>query len=162
MSGHTTMRRDGGWTLELINKVASIDELVFKPVSLDHTIRWTRYEIPSVLALISELTGVKEYVLKQLTGQDSDRMFVAFSFIAPSHIKEDFEKGNRPLATPKEVMTDAQKYEEVDSQVDEVDPRFPKVDGPVKRFHQQATDDQPFNDEVGVDLSGPNVMKKVG
>lgn len=155
MSGHTTMRRDGGWTVELINPIGNLNELVFKPISLDHTIRWTRHQFPSVLALISELTGVKEYELKKLTGVDSERIFIAFSFMAPPHIKTDFEQGTRPLATPEEEMTDAQRYEEVDSQVDELDPRFPKVDGPVKRF-------KPSEDDTGgVDLSAPNVMKKV-
>jgi hypothetical protein len=155
---YTTIRKSGGWCIELGTPIGSIDRLDIQPVSLDHTIRWARHEIPSVLALLAELTGVKEGELKKLTGQDSDRVFVAFSFIVPQQIKRDFDEGKRPLATTPEDMTDEQRYEAIDSQVDEIDPRFPKVDGPVKRFKQP----EDVAETGGIDISGSDVMKKVG
>ena len=158
MGNHTTIKRDGGWTIELITPIGTVDQLDIQPVSLDHTIRWARREIPSVLALLAELTGIKESELIKLKGQDSDRVFVAFSFIVPQQIKKDFEEGNRPLATLPEDMTDAQRYEQIDSQVDELDPRFPKVDGPVQRFKQPNE----VAETGGIDISGSDVMKKVG
>lgn len=166
MTGYTTMKKNGGWTIELFNPIGSVTELNIQPVCLDHTVRWARMEIPSVLSLVSELTGIKESILTQLTGTDSDRMFIAISFMLPPQIKKDFENGTRPLATPPELMNDAQKYEHIDSQVDEIDPRFPKVDGPVKRFKQQAEVMTPQNEEMdlagSVDIGAPAVMKKVG
>lgn len=171
MTGYTTIKRNGGWTIELSNPIGIVNELIIQPVTLDHTVRWARSEIPSFLALISELTGIKESLLKQLTGTDSDRMFIAISFILPPQIKKDFEDGTRPLATPVELMTGAQKYEEIDSDVDELDPRFPKVNGPVKRFKQSTEETQvPVSmqaedmDVAGtIDIGAPNnVMKKVG
>lgn len=166
MVEYTTMKRNGGWTIELSNSIGNVKELNIQPVSLDHTVRWARYEIPSVLALIYELTGVKESILKQLTGNDSDRMFIAISFILPPTIKKDFEEGKRPLATPPEFMNDEQKYEALDSQVDEFDPRFPKIEGPVKRFKTQGEADIVQNEEIdmagSIDIGAPNVMKKVG
>lgn len=154
------MKRSGGWTVELQTPIDGIDVLEIQPVSLDHTIRWARGEIPSVLALLAELTGLKESTLKKLGGTDSDRMFVAFSFVVPQTIKKDFDQGNRPLATPRELMTDDQKYEELASQTDPVDPRFPKVDGPVKRFKPE--DGLPPIDEGLVGVGGTEVMRKVG
>jgi hypothetical protein len=163
MAEHTTIKRDGGWTIELSNPIGPLTVLDIQPVSLDHTIRWARKEIPSVLALLTELTGVKESELKKLTGQDSDRVFVAFSFIVPQQIKRDFDEGTRPLATPFEDMNDAQRYEELDSQVDEQDARFPKVEGEVQRFKpQQQMLDDTTPDTGGVNIDAPNVMKKVG
>jgi hypothetical protein len=156
---HTTMKRNGGWTVELATSIEGVEMLEIQPVSLDHTIRWARKEIPSVLALLAELTGVKESILRKLSGNDSDRMFVAFSFVVPQTIKKDFEQGTRPLATPPELMTDAQRYEEVDK-TDPIDPRFPKVDGPVKRF--KAGEDHAEKDEGGIDVGGTEVMRKVG
>jgi hypothetical protein len=158
MVEHTTIKKNGGWTVELSDPIGKVDKLNLQPCSLDHTIRWARGEIPSVLALLAEMTGVKESELKKLTGQDSDRVFVAFSFIVPQQIKQDFEKGNRPLATPVELMTGEQRYEEIDSQVDEQDPRFPKVQGEVQRFKQP----EEAAETGGVDISAPDVMKKVG
>jgi hypothetical protein len=158
MAEHTTIKRSGGWTVELSNKIGNIDRLDIQPVSLDHTVRWARNEIPSVLALLSELTGVKEGLLKQLTGQDSDRMFVAFSFIVPQQIKRDFEEGNRPLATPVEMMNAEQRYDDIDSQVDEIDPRFPKVHGEVQRLKPMVEAEE----GSGIDISAPDIMKKVG
>jgi hypothetical protein len=163
MVEHTTIKKDGGWTVDLSNPIGKIDKLDIQPVSLDHTIRWARREIPSVLALLAELTGVKESLLKKLTGQDADRIFIAFSFIVPQQIKKDFEEGARPLATPVEAMTGAQQYEEIDSQVDEQDPRFPKVDGEVQRFRQTPEELVETTTDTGsVDISAPDVMKKVG
>lgn len=159
------MKRSGGWCIELSTPIGSVNELDIKPCSLDHTIRWARMEIPSVLALLAELTGVKESELKKLTGRDSDRVFVAFSFIVPQQIKDDFDAGARPLATPIEAMTDEQRYEELDSQVDDKDPRFPKVDGEVQRYKQevlvpQSTEE--VTDTGGINIDAPPVMQKVG
>jgi hypothetical protein len=169
MADHITLKRNGGWTIELSSPVGTVTELDIQPCSLDHTIRWARGDIPSVLALLAELTGVKESILKKLTGQDSDRVFIAFSFIVSGQIKKDFEQGTRPLATPPELMTGAQKYEEIDSQVDEVDPRFPKVDGPVQRFSQPPQvvetgrlENESENFGGSIDVSAPDVMKRAG
>jgi hypothetical protein len=166
MVEHTTIKRNGGWTVELSDPIGKVDQLDIKPTSLDHTIRWARREIPSVLALLAELTGVKESELKKLTGQDSDRVFIAFSFIVPQQIKKDFEEGTRPLATPVEEMTGAQQYEQIDSQVDELDPRFPKVDGDVQRFKQSPQEVETVENESvdtgDINIAAPSVMKKVG
>lgn len=159
MVEHTTIKRNGGWTIELSTFIGKVDKLDIQPCSLDHTIRWARKEIPSVLALLAELTGVKESELKKLTGQDSDRVFIAFSFIVPQQIKKDFEEGTRPLATPVEAMTGEQRYEEIDSQVDEQDPRFPKVQGEVQRFKQPEPE---IVETGGVDIAAPDIMQKVG
>ena len=161
MTGHTTIKRDGGWTIELSNPIGNIDKIDIRPASLDHTIRWARKEIPSVLALLAELTDTKERDLKKLTGQDSERMFIAFSFIVSQQIKRDFDEGTRPLATPIESMTDAQKYEELDSQVDEIDPRYPKVNGPIQRFPQSVENETIENVAGGIDIAAPDIMKKV-
>lgn len=163
---YTTMKRNGGWTVELSTPIDKLDKIDLAPVKLDHTIRWARGDIPSVLALISELSGVSESSLKQLSGQDTDRLFVAFSFIATGSIKDDFQKGARPLATPPELMSDEERYRAADEQNDEIDPRFPKVNEPVQRFRKEPemtaeASPQPQPD-AGLSIDAPPIMQKVG
>lgn len=159
----TTIKRNGGWTIELSTPIDKIEQIDLAPVTLDHTIRWARGEIPSVLALITELTGVTEKQLKQLSGVDTDRLFIAFSFIASGAIKKDFENGTRPLATPLELMSDEERYAELD-QNDPHDPRFPKIDEPVRRFDTPPEDhlEEPEHADAGMNVAAPDVMKKVG
>lgn len=165
MAGHTTMRRDGGWSVELLNPLGEVDKLDIRPPTLRHTVRWGNNEIPSVLALLSELTGVSESVLQDLSGADSDRVLMALSYIVPAGMKQDFSNGTKPLATPVEALTPEQQYEVIASDNDEVDPRFPKAKGEVKRFKQppQPTPPQEGDDNAGgVDLAPPDVARRVG
>ena len=60
----------GAGPVELITPIDGVTELNIHPTSLDHNIRWGDGLIPSVLALLSELTGVKETSLRRLTGAD--------------------------------------------------------------------------------------------
>lgn len=162
----TTIKANGGWTIELSSPVDGIKEIDLSPLKLDHTIRWAQGHIPSVLALISELSGVKEKTLKQLSGVDTDRLFLAFSCIASGVIKKDFEEGTRPLATAFEQMSDDARYDELDEN-DPDDPRFPKINEPVRRFETppETADETDIEEQVpdgGMNVSAPNVMKKVG
>lgn len=184
MSGHTTLKRDGGWTVELMNPVAGVEQLDIRPLNLEHTIRWARAEIPSVLALLEDLTGVKENILIQLNGPDIERVLMAFALMVPSSIKGDFDNGRRPLATPIEAMSDEQREEYVYNKLDQndpEDPRFPKVDGLVRRYREpqqpvkqpseqaaeQTADEAAIEEALkpsgpGVDTAPPSIMRKVG
>lgn len=155
------MKRNGGWTIELANPIGGLSVVELQPLQLDHTIRWARHDIPSVLALIAELSGVKEKQLKQLTGGDIDRIFIAFSFIASGTIKSDFDQGKRPLSTPLDLMSEEDRYAELDEN-DPIDPRFPKVDEPVKRFKDAPPEPQPPAADGGMNINPPEVLKKVG
>lgn len=158
------MRRDGGWTIELVNPIEGIDKLDIRPPTLKHVVRWGTGEIPSVLALLSELTGVKETQLVDLSGTDSDRVLMALSIMAPPQIKEDFTNQSRPLATPFDALPAEEQYEIQAGENDEQDPRFPKVQGPVKRFKQPPPQEAkpPQDDGAGINMAPPNVARKVG
>ena len=160
---HTTLKRDGGWTVELINPLEErIKELNIRPPTLDHTIRWGQGKIWSVLALLSDLTGVPEPLLRRLSGADSDRVLTAFSLLAPPLIKDDFQNGRRPLATPDEQKTDKQLYEDQSLDNDPDDPRFPRVEGTLKRFKEPEQPPQPQPDSGGMNVNPPEVMRRVG
>lgn len=158
MSGHDTMRRDGGWTVELITPVKDLGVIEFKPVGFDQVIRWTQGDIPSTLALMSELSGVPETVLRSLTFPDVDRVMFAFSAILPPGVRADFEKGAKPLATPR-----AELEAREGPLNDPVDPRFPLVDGQVQRFPPAGTGQGPQGpQDAGLGIKPPAAMHKVG
>ena len=127
---HTTMKRDGGWTIELATPVDDVAELNLNPITLDHNIRWGDGLIPSVLALLSELTGVKETTLRRLVATNSERALIALSYVVPANIREDFAKNVRPLATPFEEMSPELQYD--------VTARGQRSRGPTVPAHAQG------------------------
>lgn len=174
---HTTMKRDGGWTVELITPIDGVTELNIHPTSLDHNIRWGDGLIPSVLALLSELTGVKETSLRRLTGTDSDRVLIAFTYVVPNNIRDDFAKNTRPLATPFEEMTPELQYDVTAGDNDPEDPRFPRMPGKFVRYGEKErppepppppqppppeAETKPPEDSGGMNIAPPEVMRKVG
>lgn len=171
MSGHDTLRRDGGWTVELITPVKTgqgdVSIIDISPPSFNHVIRWGSDEIPSTLALLSELSGVSEATLKALTYPDVNRVMKAFYEVLPPELRSQFEKGAKPLATPADEMTDAQLIAEQRASVDQVDPRFPAIDGPVTRVPKELVDKafsdvDEADDNPGIKADAPSVLKAVG
>lgn len=131
-----TIRRNGGMRIELLSAIRAgdqdIDALEIRPFELDHTIRWGRGEITSTLGLLAELTGVPEAALRRISQADVDRVMLAFCTMMPAKIREDFEAGSRPLATPG--PNDLQTSH---------DPRFPQTDEPVVPFDNGFSADPP-------------------
>lgn len=157
------MKRDGGWTVELIHPLRvggkAVEQIDIRPPELDHVIRWNSQTIPSTLALMSELTGVPEAALRTLCYPDVDRVMLAFAnVIKGTSMLIDFEKGTRPIATPKPVVAEAEPVEVMSGVSDDIDPRFPKVAGPVRRFAPPADD---AGDDALGGAGGPEAMRKV-
>lgn len=167
-----TLKRDYSWSVELIHPLRvsgkSVTEIDIRPPEFDHVIRWGTGEIPATLALLSELSGVSEAALRTLRYPDVDRVMLAFANVIKSTpIITDFEKGSRPLATPKPAPQDGEQPVEVMPGVDdEHDPRFPKVAGPVRRFAPAAPEEPPpVQDDSDVALAaagGSTPMRRVG
>ena len=150
-----------------------IDHIVIQVPRYEHSIRWNRGDIPSGLALMSELCGLPERVLRQVVGSDMQRLTLAFGAQATFAHTDVFE-GRRPLATPDELLPEPEPQARM---VDQVDPRFPHVEGPIKRFPTppvtnipgtQAPAPQapgapppptPPDDNFDMGLSGPEIMK---
>jgi hypothetical protein len=129
------LRRTGGWCVELQQPLkgnsGDIPAIEIRPTTADQIIRWAQGQIPSTLALLSELCGVPERTLRQLPNQDFERVMLAMTYLMPAIVKADWEKGDRPLATPNEELVQQEDYV---PPPDPVDPRFPLVDGPVRRM----------------------------
>ena len=129
------LRRTGGWVIELAYPLKSrggeITQIEIRRPTADAVIRWGKWEIPSTLALLAELCGLPEKVIRQLPNDDFDRvMFALINTVGPI-IKGDIEAGNRPLASEEEQLPEAERGVPLP---DPIDPRFPAVDGPVRRI----------------------------
>ena len=172
------MRRDGTFVVELYTPLKygnrEIDHIVIQAPRYEHTIRWNRGEIPSGFALLSELCSLPERLLRQAMGPDIDRITLAL-FTQAKFAQADIFEGRRPLATPDEQLPEQEPETRV---VDQVDPRFPHVEGPIKRFPTppvthvpgaQAPTPQapgappppPEDDNFDLGLAGPEAMKAV-
>jgi hypothetical protein len=128
------MRRDGTFVVELFTPLKhqnrEVDHLVIAAPRYEHTIRWSRGEIPSGFALLAELSGLPERLLRQAVGPDIERITLAL-FTQAKFAQSDIFEGKIPLATPDELLPEQPSEERM---VDQVDPRFPHFDGPIKRF----------------------------
>ena len=137
-----------------------ISQLEIRPTTADQMIRWGQGKIPSTLALLSELCDVPEKVLRQLPSGDFDRVMMALINIMPAVMKADFEQGHRPLATPEE---DLPAQEQLVPAPDQIDPRFPAVDGPVVRMPPGPVIQQPSkaDDAAPMNMMPPNAARPV-
>lgn len=152
---HDTLRRHGGWSVELIHPLRvgnhTVEQIDIRPPELDHVIRWGDGRIASTLALLAELSEQPEAALRTLRYPDVERVMLALAnVIKDTPMHADFIKGVRPIATPPTAasavweMPAAVAAPEVIAGInDDVDPRFPKVAGQVMRFKPPAPETAP-------------------
>lgn len=110
--------------------------LKLRPFTLHDTARATRGEFRSTLALLAEISNIPEPVLNGMTYPDVDRVMIAFMSLLPQGVKDNISTGKLPFFSPPEELTAEETYEHAD-QVDDVNPLFPKVGGPIKRFKSE-------------------------
>lgn len=155
----TILRKTGGWAVELISPIrdkngTEIDTIEIRQLDFDLSIKWSRAEIPSFLALLAILSNIPEKVLRTLVYPDVDRVLLAFFNVLPPAIQGDFTKGVMPIATPLEELPEAERG----PLPDPIDPRFPRADGPVKRFPAPDMPDTGSD----INLGAPGNVRAVG
>lgn len=145
-----------------------VDAIEIRPPDFDMIIRCKEQLLPSKLAMLAELCNIPEQQLRQLQGADVDRVMIAFMNVLPPTLQADVQNPEFPLSTPNIQTTGPigiVRNEDTFAD-DPIDPRFPKVDGPVNRFPAGDTTPTPTvsgapTDELQV---GPNddIVKVVG
>jgi hypothetical protein len=161
------LRRTGGWCVELIVPIKqgdrTIEQVEIKPPSIKTLTRWQRGQIPSTMALLSELCGISEALLVNITYPDADRVLLALFNIVPQAIKSDFTEGQRPLAS----MDEEEPVPEPGARpLAEDDPRFPQHDGPVVPLSPPPPPNMPPQpippqEGIGIKMDAPDVMRRV-
>jgi hypothetical protein len=171
------MRRDGTFVVELYTPLKyqgrEVDHIIIQAPRYEHTIRWNREEIPSGFALLAELSGLPERLLRQVVSPDIERITVAL-FSQAKFAQGDVFEGRRPLATPDELLPEQEAETKL---ADQVDARFPHFEGPIKRFPSPPITQVPGTqvpgtapspaptqvpiDDLDLGLAGPDAMKAV-
>ena len=123
------LRKTGGWMVELqqplMGRSGEITAVEIRRPTADVVIRWGKWQIESTLALMAELTGLPEKVIRQLPNDDFDRVLFALTNVVGPIIKADLETGARPLALEEEQLPEAERGV---PPPDPLDPRFPAVE----------------------------------
>lgn len=144
----------------LLHQGKTIDQVEIKPPRWDQQIRLSEQKITSMLGMLAEMVGLPERLLRELTYPDVDRVMLAFHNVLPPIMRKDFETGAYTLATPIEEVAPADVS-------DQDDPRFPKADGPVKKFATPPQVNIPKKDPeaekevAGLGIEAPEVMRPV-
>jgi len=165
MADVMNMKRDGTFIVELCHPLkrmsGDITELVIHPLNFQQVIRWQSGEIEARLALVAEATRLPERLLRLLVYPDVNRVMFAFTYTLPAELRESFSDGQRPLTTADEKLAELPE-ERVG---DQDDPRFPHVDGPVRKFPtppQVNLPPRPTADNgSGFNIDAPDAMKAV-
>ncbi len=92
--------KTGGRTVHLLIPFEvmgkKIETISFAPVRFGHTMRWAEGDWKSSFALLVELAGVDEAVIRELRYPDADRVMEVFLGMLPTDIREDISNGRVP------------------------------------------------------------------
>ena len=84
-----------------------IESITLAPMCFGHLLRWGTGDWKDSLALVVELAGVEEGVIRSLRYPDVNRVMEAFLAMMPTEIQQDIANGTIPqkqLATPEEAL----------------------------------------------------------
>ncbi len=161
------LRRDGTFIVELCHPLKRLNgeltELVLHPLTFEQSMRWQSGEIESKLALVAVMARVPERLLRLMVYPDPNRVLFAANYVLPAEVRENFSGLNstRPLTTADELLAEIPE-EQVG---DQDDPRFPHVEGPVRKFptppQVNLPPRQPIDNGSGFNAEMPEVMKAV-
>jgi len=116
-----------------------VDSITFSPFKLGHLMLWQERHWPSMIALMTELAGVDEAVLRELRYPDADRIMEAFMANVPVEVRDDIGQGIVPLMTTKEEPEEPEAPEEPGDET----PRGPGVPMPDAGFDLSDDDGGP-------------------
>lgn len=150
------LRKTGGWLVELQQPLKhhgkDVLAVELRAATANTVIRWEDGKFLSTLGMVSEMSGLPERLLRELDAKDLDRVLLALSCMLPPVMQEAMRTQRLPLATPDDEMNESQKLP-VD---DQIDPRFPAVDGPV---HRMKPKEPPKSDDEAMNLSPPGTVE---
>jgi hypothetical protein len=135
------MKREGGWWIELRHPLRYnnqvVDVIKIRPMSMDDVIKYSDGRISSNVGLLAYLCGVPERALLEMNyAEDMDRVMSALINMMPVVLRDEYAR--RPQITPSDQLDHEEAVSGVTAVNDPIDPRFPKVDGPVTRITKVA------------------------
>ena len=97
----------GGRTIELFipfhHGGKLVERITLAPFRYGDTLRWGEGDFQTSFALLAELAGVDESVIREIRYPDANRVITAFISMLPQDIQEDIANGRIPVKqTPAE------------------------------------------------------------
>ena len=90
----------GGRTVDLFipfdHNGKKVERIALAAFRFGDTLRWTDGDFPTSLALLVELAGVDETVIRSLRYPDADRVMEAFLAQLPADLRDDIANGRIP------------------------------------------------------------------
>jgi hypothetical protein len=157
-----SMDNNGGRTIHLFipfdYKNKKVTSISLAAPCLGHALRWTEGDWSSAIALLVELAGVDEAVIRSLRYPDADRVMDQFLTMLPPDIRSDIADGRIPVkgatGTPEEQLANVTAKLEATMAQAEARAVALKNGGAAATEHLQGPGvPLPQHEEVGFDLS---------
>lgn len=160
------MRRDGGWTIELITPLKwdgkPVRNIDLSPPELAHVVAWQNGDIKSVLGMVSVLCGYPESFLDQLRAPDYERVLFALSGVSPDAIRNSIL--NKPMTTEQAIREEFEAPPPAPPPEPPKPSVFPETEGPVKTFPPEWSAPKPppppIHEDQPFDLQEPKATVK--
>jgi len=105
--------KSGGRTVELFipyeHMGKKVDKISFPAFRYGHTLRWNKGDWKTSFAMMVELSGMEEELLKELRYPDTDRVMSTFLDMLPLEIRNDIMEGRIPtkeMPPPQEIRSE--------------------------------------------------------
>jgi hypothetical protein len=99
-----SLDKNGGRTIHLFLPFEyngkKIESIVIGPMRFGHVLRWNEGDWKTAVALLTELAGVDEAVIRELRYPDADRVMDTFLQMLPPEIRNDISEGRIPVKPP--------------------------------------------------------------
>ena len=107
-----SMDKNGGRTIHLFLPFEyngkKVESIVISPMRFGHSLRWNEGDWKTAVALLTELAGVDEAVIRELRYPDVDRVMEAFLQMLPMEIRTDVSDGRIPVKQPQPEQPELQ------------------------------------------------------
>jgi hypothetical protein len=158
-----SMDKNGGRTIHLFipfeHNKKKIESITLATPCFGHTLRWNDGDWPTSVALLVELAGVEEAIIRSLRYPDADRVMEQFLSMLPPEIRNDIAENRIPVkrsqGTPEQQLAEATaKLEAATAQARARVDQVRHGDGAAMQDMQGPGDPLPQDDpETGFDLS---------
>lgn len=102
-----TMKRDGGRTIQLFIPFEfngqKYESVTLSPLRFGHVLGWNEGKWATTIALLVEMSGLEDNVLRELRYPDADRVMESFMTMLTPEMRNDVENGRIPIRPADEV-----------------------------------------------------------
>lgn len=103
-----TLNKDGGRTIQLFIPFEfngrKIESVTLSPLRFGHVLGWNEGKWATTVALLTEMSGLEENVIRELRYPDADRVMESFMTMLTPEMRNDVESGRIPVKPIEELI----------------------------------------------------------